>query len=344
MIIIDGSYREGGGQILRSSLTLSVITGQAIEIRNIRARRPRPGLCPQHLTCVKAAASICGAQLEGAEFGSQHLIFIPDKVKPGHYSFTIGTAGSVMLVFQTVLLPLALSQSVSEVTLVGGTHVPWSPCFHYIDLVFRPAISAMGISFKMELERWGYYPKGGGIVRTRILPSKRLSPFKPAFQREERIRVKAISATARLPDHVRKRQSARVKSALEGRAVKVEIKELEGSALCPGSLLFCWISGQGRYGGFTGLGARGKPAEKVADEAVSRLLSFLDSDAACDKYLSDQILLPAMLAGGESHWTTDSISNHFHTNVWVTECFGLGKVEMLEEDEEFSLIKCHGGN
>jgi RNA 3'-terminal phosphate cyclase (ATP) len=344
MIIINGSYREGGGQILRSSLTLSIITGQAIEIRNIRARRPKPGLCPQHLTCVKASASICGAQLEGAELGSQHLIFIPDKVKPGHYSFAIGTAGSVMLVFQTVLLPLVLSQGASEVTLIGGTHVPWSPCFHYIDLVFRPTVSAMGISFKMELERWGYYPKGGGIVRTRILPSKGLSPFKPAFQREERVRVKAISATARLLDHVRKRQSARVKSALEDRAVKVEIKELEGSALCPGSLLFCWISGQGRYGGFTGLGAKGKPAEKVADEAVSGLLSFLDSGAACDKYLSDQILLPAVLAGGESHWTTDSISNHFHTNVWVTECFGLGKVEMLEEDEKFSLIKCHGGN
>lgn len=342
MIIIDGSYREGGGQILRSSLTLSIITGQAIEIQNIRARRPRPGLCPQHLTCVKAAASVCGARLEGAELGSQRLIFIPDKVKPGHYSFAIGTAGSVMLVFQTVLLPLALSQGASEVTFVGGTHVPWSPCFHYIDLVFRPAVSAMGISFKMELERWGYYPKGGGIVKTRILPSKELSSFTPAFRREERVRVKAISATVRLPDHVRKRQSARVKSVLEGRDVKVEVEELEGSAMCPGSLLFCWISGQGRYGGFTGLGARGKPAEKVADEAVSGLLAFLDSDAACDKYLSDQILLPAILAGGESHWTTDSISNHLHTNVWVTECFGLGKVEMLEEDEKFSLIKCSG--
>ena len=342
MIIIDGSYREGGGQILRSSLTLSIITGQAIEIQNIRARRPRPGLRPQHLTCVKAAASVCGARLEGAELGSQHLIFIPDKVKPGHYSFAIGTAGSVMLVFQTVLLPLALSQGASEVTFVGGTHVPWSPCFHYIDLVFRPAVSAMGISFKMELERWGYYPKGGGLVRTKILPSKGLSSFKPAFQREKRVRVKAISATVRLPDHVRKRQSARVKSVLEGRAVKVEVEELEGSAMCPGSLLFCWISGQGRYGGFTGLGARGKPAEKVADEAVSGLLAFLDSDATCDKYLSDQILLPAVLAGGESHWTTDSISNHLHTNVWVTECFGLGKVKMLEEDEKFSLIKCSG--
>ncbi len=342
MIIIDGSYREGGGQILRSSLTLSIITEQAIEIQNIRARRPRPGLRPQHLTCVKAAASVCGARLEGAELGSQRLIFIPDKVKPGHYSFAIGTAGSVMLVFQTVLLPLALSQGASEVTFVGGTHVPWSPCFHYIDLVFRPAVSAMGISFKMELERWGYYPKGGGLVRTKILPSKGLSSFKPAFQREKRVRVKAISATVRLPDHVRKRQSARVKSVLEGRDVKVEVEELEGSAMCPGSLLFCWISGQRRYGGFTGLGARGKPAEKVADEAVSGLLAFLDSDAACDKYLSDQILLPAILAGGESHWTTDSISNHLHTNVWVTECFGLGKVEMLEEDEKFSLIKCSG--
>ena len=331
MIIIDGSYGEGGGQILRSSLALSMTTGKSIEIRNIRARRRRPGLCPQHLTCVKAAASVCGAQLEGDELSSQRLIFIPDKVKPGHYSFAIGTAGSVMLVFQTILLPLALSQSASEVIFVGGTHVPWSPCFHYIDLVFRPALSAMGISFEMELERWGFYPKGGGVVRTRILPSKGLNAFKPVFKREERVRVKAISATARLPDHVRKRQSARAKSVLEGREIKVEMEEMEGSAMCPGSLLFCWISGHGRYGGFTGLGAKGKPAEKVADEAVSGLLAFLDSGAACDKYLSDQMLLPAVLAGEESHWSTDSISNHLHTNVWVTERFGLGKVELLEE-------------
>ncbi len=341
MIIINGSYGEGGGQILRSSLALSMITGQAIEIRNIRCGRPKPGLRPQHLTCVKAAASVCGARLEGAELSSPRLIFIPDKVKPGHYSFAIGTAGSVMLVFQTVLLPLALSHSASEVTLVGGTHVPWSPCFHYIDRVFRPAVSAMGLSFEMELEKWGYYPKGGGIVRTRILPSKELSAFKPAFQREEKVRIKAISATARLPDHVRKRQSAQAKSVLEGRGVKVEIEEMEGSATCPGSLLFCWISDQERYGGFIGLGARGKPAEKVADEAVSGLLAFLDSGAACDKYLSDQILLPAVLAGGESHWSTNSITSHLHTNVWVSECFGLGKVE-LEEDEKLSLIKCRG--
>ena len=341
MIIINGSYGEGGGQILRSSLALSMITGQAIEIRNIRSGRPKPGLRPQHLTCVKAAASVCGAQLEGAELSSQRLIFIPDKVRPGRYSFAIGTAGSVMLVFQTVLLPLALSHSASEVTLVGGTHVPWSPCFHYIDRVFRPAVSAMGLSFEMELEKWSYYPKGGGIVRTRILPSKELSAFKPAPQREGKVRVKAISATARLPDHVRKRQSAQAKSVLEGRAVKVEIEEIEGSATCPGSLLFCWISGQGRYGGFAGLGARGKPAEKVADEAVSGLLAFLDSGAACDKYLSDQMVLPAVLADGESHWSTNSITSHLHTNIWVTECFGLGKVE-LEEDEKLSLIKCRG--
>ncbi|OEU51041.1 MAG: RNA 3'-terminal-phosphate cyclase, partial [Desulfobacterales bacterium S3730MH5] len=179
MIIIDGSYGEGGGQILRSSLTLSMITGQAIDIRNIRAGRPRPGLRPQHLTCVKAAASVCGAQLEGAEPGSLRLVFIPGRIRPGHYSFAIGTAGSVMLVLQTVLLPLVLSRGPSEVTLLGGTHVPWSPCFHYIDRVFRPAVSPMGISFEMELERWGYYPKGGGMVSTKILPSNKLSAFKP---------------------------------------------------------------------------------------------------------------------------------------------------------------------
>lgn len=342
MIIIDGSHGEGGGQILRSSLALSMITGQAIDVRNIRAGRPKPGLCPQHLTCVKAAASVCGAQLEGSEPSSQHLIFVPGKVRSGHYNLAIGTAGSVMLVFQTIFLPLALSEGTSEVIFEGGTHVPWSPCFHYIDSVFRPAVSAMGLSFEMELVKWGYYPKGGGIVKIKILPLKTLSTFRPACQREEKVCVKAISATSRLPEHVRKRQSAQTRSVLEGREVKVEIEEIEGSATCPGSLLFCWISSQGRYGGFTGLGAKGKPAEKVADEAVSGLLDFLDSGAACDKYLSDQMLLPAVLADGESHWSINSISKHLLTNVWVTECFGLGKVELLEENKKLSLIKCYG--
>jgi RNA 3'-terminal phosphate cyclase (ATP) len=247
-----------------------------------------------------------------------------------------------MLVFQTIFLPLALSEGTSEVIFEGGTHVPWSPCFHYIDRVFRPAVSAMGLSFEMELVKWGYYPKGGGIVRIKILPSKTNSTFRPACQREEKVCVKAISATARLPDHVRKRQSAQTRSVLEIREVKVEIEEIEGSAMSPGSLLFCWISSQGRYGGFTGLGAKGKPAEKVADEAVSGLLDFLDSGAACDKYLSDQMLLPAVLADGESHWSINSVSKHLLTNVWVTECFGLGKVELLEENKKLSLIKCYG--
>lgn len=342
MIIINGSHGEGGGQILRSSLSLSIITGKAVDIRNVRARRPRPGLRPQHLTCVKAAAAVCGAHMEGAEHGSQRLIFIPDKIRQGHYSFAIGTAGSVMLVFQTVLLPLAFSGGTCEVILEGGTHVPWSPCFHYIDRVFRPAVSTMGLSFEMELVQWGYYPKGRGIVRIKILPSERLSSFRPACQREEKVRVKAISATARLPYHVRKRQSAQTRSILESREVKIEIEEMEGSATCPGSLLFCWISSRGRYGGFTGLGAKGKPAEKVADEAVSGLLDFLDSKAACDKYLSDQMLLPAVMADGESHWSINSISKHLLTNVWVTECFGLGKVELLEENKKLALIKCYG--
>lgn len=247
-----------------------------------------------------------------------------------------------MLVLQTVLLPLALSQTTSEVTLVGGTHVPWSPCFHYIDLVFRPAVATMGISFKMKIERWGWYPKGGGMVRTRISSSRRLSPFKSDLQRARSACIKAISATSRLPGHVRKRQAARVQSVLEGRGIKVDIEEIESLAVCPGSLVFCWISGYGRYGGFTGFGAKGKPAEKVADEAISELLAFLDSGAACDKYLSDQIALLAVLVNKESCWSTNSISNHLQTNIWVMEHFGLGKVEISEEDDKYSLIRCHG--
>lgn len=337
MIFIDGSHGEGGGQILRSSLALSMITGRSIEIGNIRAKRKRPGLCPQHLTCVKAAASVCTADLKGAQLGSQHLIFAPNKVRPGCYTFGTGTAGSVMLVLQTILMPLALSSGCSEVTLSGGTHVPWSPCFHYIDLVFRPVLSAMGISFDMKLERWGFYPRGGGIVKAKIHPATDLNPFCPVVRKTEKVQVKAISASAHLPEHIRKRQSARTKSALKDKKIELEIEEIEASSACPGSLLFLRISGQGKYAGFTGLGARGKPAEKVSEEAVFELISFLDSDAGCDKYLSDQILLPAQLACGESHWTTTSVSNHFLTNAWVIERFGLGKVKFFKQDKKITL-------
>ncbi|HID97545.1 MAG TPA: RNA 3'-phosphate cyclase [Thermodesulfobacteriaceae bacterium] len=338
LLEIDGSYGEGGGQVLRSSLTLAAITGRPVEIRNIRARRPKPGLRAQHLACVRAAASICSAGLEGCRPGSMHIVFRPGSVRPGRYEFKIETAGSAVLVLQTVLLPLAFSGGNSRVTVRGGTHVPWSPCFHYLDHVFRPVLSAMGADFDLELVRWGWYPRGGGEVRVWIRPAEKIKPFNPETGGSTPEKVKAISASSRLPAHVRRRQAQRMRSSLEKYGLKVEIEELDVGAACPGSLAFCWVGGPGMYGGFTALGARGRPAEKVADEAVSGLLGFLESRADADRYLTDQLILPAVLACGESGWSSECITSHLCTNTWVVEQFGLGRIKLTGERPGYVVV------
>ena len=182
MIRIDGSHGEGGGQILRTALSLSAITGQAMRIERIRAGRKNSGLRPQHLTAVRAAAAICEAHLEGDEVGSQTLLFEPrQSPRPGYYEFDVreaakgGSAGSVTLIFQTLLLPLALAGGKSEIILRGGTHVAWSPPFHYLQYVYLPAVARLGIEARVELRRWGWYPVGGGEIRAVVTGKRRNS-------------------------------------------------------------------------------------------------------------------------------------------------------------------------
>ena len=170
MIQIDGSRGEGGGQILRSSLALSLITGKAFSMVNVRARRIKPGLRPQHLKAVEAAAAIGRARIEGAALNSRSLIFEPSRIRSGEFYFDIGTAGSTSLVLQTILLPLSCAKSESSVTLVGGTHIPWSPCFHYLDLHWLRYLREIGFNISLRLESAGFYPRGGGRVHATIQP------------------------------------------------------------------------------------------------------------------------------------------------------------------------------
>ena len=323
MIKIDGAYGEGGGQILRTALTLSMIRQEPIRIESIRANRKKPGLRPQHLACALAAAAISGARLEGAEIGSKALSFIPSRVRPGTYRFDIGTAGSVMLLFQTLLFPLCLAKAPSRLILTGGTHVPWSPCFHYIDRVFRPATGLMGINFELELKRWGWYPKGGGIVDARIFPSRIREGFCPVAS--DRGSIEALSASSMLPTHIRFRQAKVLKDILQSSGMEIHLETRKAPASSPGSLAFCWLKGSGRFAGYASLGARGKPAEKVAREAASKLMGFLASKTLCDEHLSDQMLLPAFMAPGKSHWSTHEATRHMHTNAWVCSKFHPGK-------------------
>jgi RNA 3'-terminal phosphate cyclase (ATP) len=317
MLSLDGSYGEGGGQILRTALSLAALTGVPVRIESIRAGRSKPGLRPQHLTAVQAVARVSQAEVTGAHLGSQALTFSPGPPRGGHYVFdvaeTTGSAGAVTLIAQALLPPLFKAESPATVILKGGTHVPWSPPAHYLSHVFLPALALMGAEVEMTLERWGWYPRGGGEVRLTIGGARSLTGVQwrtPA----ENSAFRALSAAAHLPEHVARRQAARVAARL-GEAVPVSVIAAGGQD--PGSLVFLW----GPRAGFAALGARGKPAEQVADEAVEAYLAFRASGAALDRHLADQILIYLALAKGSSTFTTEAVTSHLLTNVWVIEQF-----------------------
>lgn len=316
MLRLDGSYGEGGGQILRTSLSFSALLGVPVRLEQIRAGRPKPGLRPQHLTAVRALAKITNAEVSGAELHSRELTFKPRTPRAGHYLFDVaekaGSAGSVTLIAQALLPPL-FSAGASTLVLKGGTHVPWSPTAHYLMQVFLPALAQLGAEVEMTLERWGWYPRGGGEVRLAIKPGRPLagvdwtSPPAPT-------NFRAISATSRLPEHVCRRQAARLKERL-GQELPVELVAAGG--LDPGSLIFLW----GPRAGFNSLGTQGKPAERVADEAADAYLAFRDRGAALDPYLADQIVLYLARAKRPSTLTTSKVTPHLLTNLWVIEQF-----------------------
>lgn len=328
MITIDGSYGEGGGQILRTSLTLAAVTGKPLKFINIRARRKNPGLAAQHVTALLAAAAVCDARLEGAQLGSQTLTFIPrSPPQAGSYSWDVaaarrgGSAGSTSLILQTVLLPLALAEGASKVTVEGGTHVPWSPPFHYLAKVYLPTLARLGVEARLDIERWGWYPIGEGSVRVQI--KETLFPLKPIdlSERGQFLRLSGLSALSNLPVQIAQRQRDRALEVLrrEGFEADIGVEEAESSGR--GTMLFLWAEFEKVVVGFTALGAPGKPAEKVAEEACQAFLGHYRSGSAVDKHLADQLILPLALAHGPSTLTTCQITPHLLTNIWVVERF-----------------------
>jgi len=320
ILTIDGSYGEGGGQILRTSLALSLITKKPFNIVNIRAKRANPGLRAQHLTCVKAAQKISEAEVKGAEIGSLNLTFYPAKVKAGKYKFEVKSAGSTGLVLQSLYLPLALSTEKSNLTILGGTHVPWSPCFHYTHYVFSPVVFFLGIIIKLELIRWGFYPKGGGCIKVTIEPTDEIRGIDLSFSFSPEW-IKVISASANLPNHVRKRQLNQAIKRLEQKGLQAQGEIEEAKSLSPGSVVFILSRCLHSRVGFTSLGEKGKPSEKVADEAVDDFISFLETKACIEEHLADQLLLPLSLAKEKSSIFVSRMSQHILTNMWVIQQF-----------------------
>lgn len=331
MRVIDGSYGEGGGQILRTALSLSAVLNRPVTIENIRTNRPLPGLRPQHLTAVKALQQICGAAAEGLAVDSRRIVFRPGPVKPGDYFFDVGTAGSVTLIAQTLLPVLARASGPSRVLLRGGTHVPWSPPYHYLSEVFLPAVARMGLQTDARLKKWGWYPKGGGEVELNVQPSAEWTPLvldRPWAPDE----VKVLSAASNLPGHIREREKGRIRGILEARKIEAVYDLEEGLAIGQGNLVFIAARKGPAAAGFSALGAKGKPAERVAEEAVHSFLSFLDSGAAVDEHLGDQILPYLALAAGRSEISVQGVPSHLRTNLWVVNQFMPNRLDLTEKE------------
>ena len=316
MLTIDGAQGEGGGQVLRTVLALSAVRGLPVEIQAIRARRQKPGLQAQHLTAVAALRKICDARVEGATLGSQRLTFAPVNVRPGEYHFDVGTAGSTALVLQAILCPLALAPGRSRVTLTGGTHVPWSPPSDYVSLVLLPILAEMGVRARLEVRGWGFYPKGGGRIEMEIEGGANLRAIN-LLHRGETPRVRGISAVANLPRRIAERQREQALIRLEAAGQRAEIALVEADAPNAGTFLMLVADSGGLPAGFSSLGERGKPAERVADEAVDELLDFLKAEAGCDPHAADQLVLPMALASGTSRLTTSRVTRHMLTTVQI---------------------------
>ena len=318
IIELDGSQGEGGGQILRSALTLSMCTGYPIQIKNIRAKRKKPGLMRQHLTAVQAASAISAAKVEGAIVGATELKFVPGVIKGGDYRFSIGTAGSCTLVLQTILPALLTASQDSHISLNGGTHNSMSPPFHFLQRAFVPLLTRMGAGVELELHRYGFYPAGGGEISLQVKAGRQLAPLY-LDSRGERVNAYAESFFAGLPAHIAERELAVVKKHMTWSDDQLLMRGLDRNQ-GPGNALLITLGYEQVTEVFTGFGEKGVSAETVAKSAIKAARHYMASQATVSHFLADQLLLPMALAGGGCFIATDW-SLHAATNAEVIRQF-----------------------
>ena len=336
LIQLDGSLGEGGGQILRTALSLSMVTGQAFRIEKIRAGREKPGLLRQHLTAVNAAAQICGATVEGAAISSRELTFIPGPVRAGQYTFTVGSAGSTTLVLQTVLPALMIAKEPSSLTLEGGTHNPHAPPLDFLEKAFVPLVNRMGPIVHLNLERAGFYPAGGGRFFANIEPAPKLSPLH-LHARGPAKRNLAKAVVAALPGDIAKRELAQIEKKLGWTGEQLQIRQLP-QAWGPGNILTLEIESENVTEVFTSFGMKGVSAEAVAEQVFHEARRYLACDAPVGPHLADQLLLPLALAGGGS-FVTYELTEHTRTNIQVIQRFLPLRFEIIERDREMYEIR-----
>jgi RNA 3'-terminal phosphate cyclase (ATP) len=329
-ITIDGSAGEGGGQILRTSLALSLVTGKPFRIESIRAGRKKPGILRQHLTAVQAATVVSGARVSGAELGSRSLSFEPSQVQGGEYRLAVGTAGSATLVFQTVLPALLLARTPSRVTLEGGTHNPFAPPFDFLERTFLPVVRQMGAAVDVRLESHGFYPAGGGRFTVAIEPCARFGRLALSDRGPSRVHAKALVAS--LPENIAKRELSVVRERLGVDRAMCRIEQVD-SSVGPGNVLMITIESDISVEVVTGFGVKGVQAEKVASDACDEAEKYLRSDVPVGVHLADQLLIPMALGGGGSFRTLKP-SSHTVTNVDVIRKFLNVPIRLEEESAD----------
>lgn len=344
MIEIDGSFGEGGGQILRTALSLSCLFNKPFRIFNIRKGRKNPGLMPQHLTCVRAAQLLSNAEVIGDFKGSTELIFSPKGVKGGDFFFDIGTAGSTSLVLQTIIPSLIFLNRKTTVVLKGGTHVPFSPCYHYISEVFVPMLKKLGVRIELNIESYGFYPKGGGRIRAEIFPAKEIKPLR-IIERGNITSLKGCSGVGNLHPSIAERQRNAFMEKIHSQAdikCPVDMEIIDAPTLGQGTFVFMKSESENSVAGFTAIGERGKRAEIVGEEAAIEFLNYYSSNAIFDSHLPDQIVLYLSLCNDESVFTTSCTTQHLLTNLWAIGLFHKYECSIEGEIGEHGKVKMVG--
>ncbi len=315
---IDGSLGEGGGQILRTAVSLSAITGRPVQVASIRANRPNPGLRPQHLTAIQILAKLFDAKTENLKADSDWIRFRPSgKFNGGPAKIDVGTAGSIPLILLTLVPAVALSRNELQIEITGGTDVKSSPTIDYVRYVITEAYRSVGVRFSIDILRRGYYPKGGGIVRVEIEPCRQVETLNIAVARNFEPRI--ASVCCQLPRHVAERQISSALIALEKKGLPCRnySASLE-TAHSPGSSIVVYAASDfGPFVGGDSIGEIGKRAETVGADAATRFLESVEAGVPVDPLLADMIVLPLALAKGRSKYRTSRVTRHLATNLQV---------------------------
>jgi len=344
MIEVDGAYGEGGGQLLRTAVALSAVISMPVRVVRIREGRPNPGLAAQHVTAVRAVAAMCAAEVEGLDVGSGEIRFRPGRIAGGRHTFDVGTAGSVTLVLQACL-PVALAAPASvQLKLVGGTDVRWSPPIDYVSKVFLPLLRRCGGHANVLLARRGYYPRGGGIVEVTIEPNRARSPLvldDPGSLRS----IRGVAHASHLPEDIPKRMKhAALRRLVRGVDAKVEERTYAGDeAVGQGGALVLWAETDRTILGATSLAEKGKPSERVGEEAARALVAELEARATLDIHAADQLLVHLAHADARSHFWVREVSGHLRTMAWLLPQFLPCRIEFTPEGRRTKVDVTPGG-